>query len=143
MQSTTGKRRPPPISPKLHIHQKTIGEKQTLDLKSAKRKKGLPLPHRRNELRQADTRNIPFCASLRTASDLTKAQSDSSIPHTNTFLKEFGEVLPPPRKTTKSIWGPPELSSLDRRDPIMRYGDPAAILLQVCIADRRHHRRAY
>lgn len=49
--------------------------------------------------------SFAFCASLRTISDQGTVRLQ--IPRTNTFLKDSGEILPPPRKTTKNISGPP------------------------------------
>jgi len=90
------------------------GGKQDLVLKSVK-KRGLnshKFKSRQNdELRQADTRNIPllFCASPRTISDLTKAQSDSYI-SSNKYIPECSQRdCPPPQKIKTKPLRPPEL----------------------------------
>lgn len=130
LQSTTGKRHPPPL--KLQIHQKTLWaeKKQELVLKSLE--KGPRLPHVKiqtnwwTQTSRHQKHSFAFlCISMHKSQTSPRHSQTPIYSHTNTFLKVVRGTGPLHGKQKRNLSGP--LSMQDRHDLIINHGNPAAI----------------
>lgn len=112
LQSTTGKRHPPPL--KLQIHPKTLWaeKKQELVFKSVI-KKGPPTrlnPDKMNSDKPTPETFLCFSVHLHAQSQTSPRHSQTPIySHTNTFLKAVRGTGPLHGKQKQNLSGPPRI----------------------------------